>query len=139
MKTNNFSLAQLLCTSILSALVGMIMVFTALTVKPHNEIAAATNKISELVKLASIKPVATISFDLPTVAKVEVIQDVTQSEAQPTTEPTTEAAKVVKSASNNVDIDKEIEAAKAYCLAHMVHPTPVDLPTTEPEMILAAK
>jgi len=138
MKTNNFSLAQLLCTSILSALVGMIMVFTALTVKPHNEIAAATNKTSELVKLASIKPVATISFDLPTVAKVEVIQDATQPEAQPTTEPA-KVVKVAKVASNNIDIDKEIEAAKAYCLAHMIKASLVDMEAAEPEILIAAK
>lgn len=138
MKTNNFSLAQLLCTSILSALVGMIMVFTALTVKPHNEIAAATNKTSELVKLASIKPVATISFDLPTVAKVEVIQDATQPEAK--AEPTqTKVVKVAKVVNDDAAINKAIEDAKAYCLAHMVHPEPIDFETPEPAKLIAAK
>ena len=137
MKTYNFT--QLLCTSILSALVGMIMVFTALTVKPHNEIAAATNTTSELVKVASLAHVqASITFEVPTVAKVEVVQDATQPEAK--AEPTNiTVVKVAKVVNDDAAINKAIEDAKAYCLAHMVHPEPIDFETPEPAKLIAAK
>lgn len=135
MTRNNFSLVQLLCTSILSAFVGMLMVILAIAVKPHNEIAAATNNTSELVKVASFAHVhASITFELPTVAKVEVIQDATQ----PTTTAKVATNKVASVSSEGIS-EEDIQAVKDYCQKHMIHIEFADIAEKEPEVLIAAK
>ena len=130
MKTYNFT--QLLCTSILSALVGMVMVFTALTVKPHTATTAAT--VRAAAHVASISHVkASIILEVPTVANIEVIPATTEAK-------TTEAAKVVTSSEvNNSLSDVEIQKAKDYCLKHMVKAEFVELETQDPPILIAAR
>lgn len=135
MKTNNFSFVQLLCTSILSALVGILSVVLVMSVKPHNEIAAATNKTSELVKVASFAHVhASITFELPTVAKVEVIQDATQ----PTTTAKVANNKVASVSPEGIS-EEDIQAVKDYCQKHMIRVEFADIAEKEPEVLIAAK
>ena len=135
MKTNNFSFVQLLCTSILSVLVGVLSVVLVMSVKPHNEIAAATNNTSELVKVASFAHVhASITFELPTVAKVEVIQDATQ----PTTTAKVATNKVASVSSEGIS-EEDIQAVKDYCQKHMIRVEFADIEVKEPEVLIAAK
>ena len=135
MKTNNFSFVQLLCTSILSVLVGVLSVVLVMSVKPHNDIAAATNKTSELVKVASLAHVqASITFEVPTVAKVEVVQDATQ----PTTTAKVATNKVASVSPQGIS-EEDIQAVKDYCQKHMIHVELVDIEVKEPEVLIAAK
>ena len=132
MTRNNFSLVQLLCTSILSAFVGMLMVILAIAVKPHTAITAAT--VRAAAHVASISHVkASIILEVPTVANIEVIPATTEAK-------TTEAAKVVTSSEvNNSLSDAEIQKAKDYCLKHMVKAEFVELETQDPPILIAAR
>ncbi len=132
MTRNNFSLVQLLCTSILSAFVGMLMVILAIAVKPHTATTAAT--VRPAAHVASISPVkASIILEVPTVANIEVIPATTEAK-------TTEAAKVVTSSEvNNSLSDAEIQKAKDYCLKHMVKADFVNLETQDPPILIAAR
>ena len=137
MTRNNFSLVQLLCTSILSAFVGMLMVILAIVVKPHTATTAAT--VRTAAHVASISHVkASIILEAPTVANIEVVPATT--EAKTTEAKTTEAAKVVTSSEvNNSLSDAEIQKAKDYCLKHMVKAEFVDLETQDPPILIAAR
>lgn len=132
MTRNNFSLVQLLCTSILSAFVGMLMVILAIAVKPHTATTAAT--VRPAAHVASISHVkASIILEVPTVANIEVIPATTEAK-------TTEAAKVVTSSEvNNSLSDVEIQKAKDYCLKHMVKAEFVELETQDPPILIAAR
>lgn len=132
MTRNNFSLVQLLCTSILSAFVGMLMVILAIAVKPHTATTAAT--VRTAAHVASISHVkASIILEVPTVANIEVIPATTEAK-------TTEAAKVVTSSEvNNSLSDAEIQKAKDYCLKHMVKAEFVELETQDPPILIAAR
>lgn len=132
MTRNNFSLVQLLCTSILSAFVGMLMVILAIAVKPHTATTAAT--VRAAAHVASISHVkASIILEVPTVANIEVIPATTEAK-------TTEAAKVVTSSEvNNSLSDVEIQKAKDYCLKHMVKAEFVELETQDPPILIAAR
>ena len=132
MTRNNFSLVQLLCTSILSAFVGMLMVILAIAVKPHTATTAAT--VRTAAHVASISHVkASIILEVPTVANIEVIPATTEAK-------TTEAAKVVTSSEvNNSLSDVEIQKAKDYCLKHMVKAEFVELETQDPPILIAAR
>ena len=132
MTRNNFSLVQLLCTSILSAFVGMLMVILAIAVKPHTATTAAT--VRAAAHVASISHVkASIILEVPTVANIEVIPATTEAK-------TTEAAKVVTSSEvNNSLSDVEIQKAKDYCLKHMVKAEFVNLETQDPPILIAAR
>lgn len=128
MTNKSFSLGQLLGTSFLSIIVGVLVTVAAITTKPHTEAAAAT-----VPTVASVAPLhAVVIVEAPTVAHVEVMPEATTATA------TTTTAKAAPSEAQTIS-DEEIEAVKQYCNTHRINAGFAELHTEEPPLLVAAK
>lgn len=128
MTNNSFSLGQLLGTSFLSIVVGVLVTVAAITTKPHTETAAAT--VPTVASVSSIH--AVVIVEAPTVAHVEVMPEATTATA------TTTTAKAAPSEAQTIS-DEEIEAVKQYCNTHRINAGFAELHTEEPPLLVAAK
>ena len=128
MKRNSFTLGQLLGTSFLSIIVGVLVTVAAITTKPHTQAAAAT-----VPHVASVSPLhAVVIVEAPTVAHVEVMPEATTATA------TTTTAKAAPSEAQTIS-DEEIQAVKQYCNTHRINAGFAELHTEEPPLLVAAK
>ena len=128
MTNKSFSLGQLLSTSFLSIIVGVLVTVAAITTKPHTEAAAAT-----VPTVASVSPLhAVVIVEAPTVAHVEVMPEATTATA------TTTTAKAAPSEAQTIS-DEEIQAVKQYCNTHRINAGFAELHTEEPPLLVAAK
>ena len=128
MTNNSFTFGQLLGTSFLSIIVGVLVTVAAITTKPHTEAAAAT-----VPTVASVSRLhAVVIVEAPTVAHVEVMPEATTATA------TTTTAKAAPSAAQTIS-DEEIEAVKQYCNTHRINAGFAELHTEEPPLLVAAK
>ena len=135
MKKNNYTLGQLICTSLFSAFVAILSVMAALTVKPHATAQASVINPSAVATIA--QPHGVVIFEAPTVAHVEVMPEATTATATPhhqTTHTTTATA-----SEGDTLTPEEIQRVKDYLMAHRVHADIIEVPTTEPAHIIAAK
>ena len=133
MTNNSFSFGQLLGTSFLSIFVGVLVTVAAITIKPHTETAAAT-----VPTVASVSRLhAVVIVEAPIVANVEVMPEAATATATPhhqTTHTTTATA-----SEGDTLTPEEIQRVKDYIMAHRVHVDIIEIPTTEPAQIIAAK
>ena len=130
MKKNNYTLGQLICTSLFSAFVAILSVMAALTVKPHATAQASVINLSAVATIA--QPHGVVIFEAPTVAHVEVMPEATTATA------TTTTAKAAHSEAQTIS-DEEIEAVKQYCNTHRINAGFAELHTEEPPLLVAAK
>ena len=132
MKRNSFSFGQLLITSVISLFIGMFAVILG-TIKPHTETAAAT-----VPTVASVSTLhAVVIVEAPTVAHVEVMPEAT---ATATATPHHQTHTTTANASEGDTLTpEEIQRVKDYIMAHRVHVDIIEMPTTEPAQIIAAK
>lgn len=137
MKKNNYTLGQLICTSLFSAFVAILSVMAALTVKPHATAQASVSNPSAVATIA--QPHAVVIFEAPTVANVEILPE---AEAEAT------AAAVSHHQTANANANpsegdtltpEEIQRVKDYIMAHRVHVDIVEMAAAEPAQIIAAK
>lgn len=128
MTNNSFSFGQLLGTSFLGIIVGVLVTIAAITTKPHTEAAAAT-----VPTVASVSRLhAVVIVEAPTVAHVEVMPEATTATA------TTTTAKAAPSEAQTIS-DEEIQAVKQYCNTHRINAGFAELHTEEPPLLVAAK
>lgn len=135
MKKNNYTLGQLICTSLFSAFVAILSVMAALTVKPHATAQASVINSSAVATIA--QPHGVVIFEAPTVANVEILPEAT---ATATAAPHHQTIHTTANASEGDTLTpEEIQRVKDYIMAHRVHVDIVEVPTTEPAQIIAAK
>ena len=137
MKKNNYTLGQLICTSIFSALVAILSVMAALTVKPHATAQASVSNPSAVATIA--QPHAVVIFDAPEVESVEVLPEATTEAATPHHQTTQATAHSANPSEGESLTPEEIERVKAYIMAHRVHVDIVEIAGSDPAPILAAK
>ena len=131
MTNNSFTFGQLLGTSFLSIIVGVLVTVAAITTKPHTETAAAT--VPHVASVASVSPLhAVVIVEAPTVAHVEVMPEATTATA------TTTTAKAAPSEAQTIS-DEDIQAVKQYCNTHRINAGFAELHTEEPPLLVAAK
>ena len=130
MKKNNYTLGQLICTSLFSAFVAILSVMAALTVKPHATAQASVINPSAVATIT--QPHAVVIVEAPTVAHVEVMPEATTATA------TTTTAKAAPSEAQTIS-DEEIQAVKQYCNTHRINAGFAELHTEEPPLLVAAK
>ena len=133
MTKKSFSFGQLLGTSFLSIFVGVLVTVAAITIKPHTETAAAT-----VPTVASVSTLhAVVIVEAPTVAHVEVMPEATITTVKA---PHHQTHTTTANASEGDTLTpEEIQRVKDYLMAHRVHVDIVEVPTTEPAQIIAAK
>ena len=131
MKKNNYTLGQLICTSLFSAFVAILSVMAALTVKPHATAQASVINPSAVATIA--QPHGVVIVEAPTVANVEILP-----EATATATATTTTAKAAPSEAQTIS-DEDIQAVKQYCNTHRINAGFAELHTEEPPLLVAAK
>lgn len=137
MKKNNYTFGQLICTSLFSAFVAILSVMAALTVKPHASAQASVFNPSAVATIA--QPHAVVIFEAPTVANVEILPEA-EAEATATAAPHHQIIHTTANASEGDTLTpEEIQRVKDYLMAHRVHVDIIEVPTTEPAQIIAAK
>lgn len=128
MTNKSFTFGQLLGTSFLGIIAGVLVTVAAITIKPHTQAAAAT-----VPTVASVSTLhAVIIVEAPTVANVEVMPEATTATA------TTTTAKAAPSDAQTIS-DEEIQAVKQYCNTHRINAGFAELHTEEPPLLVAAK
>lgn len=133
MKKNNYTLGQLICTSLFSAFVAILSVMAALTVKPHATAQASVSNHSAVATIA--QPHGVVIFEAPTVANVEILPEATATAAAV---PHHQAANANPSEGDTLT-PEEIQRVKDYIMAHRVHVDIVEMAAAEPAQIIAAK